>query len=182
MALRVEPRRVSPLRAAIPRAGSPPPQAGRAARVGAGQRRCAPCRFARKSDQGFAYIAEIQGPDQPAGRSKGGGQFPCPETAGFVSFAPWRKSPLDELTGTALTALRSDRFGRPDRHSGHPPRPMPAAEGLEVPAAARPPRQALRLCHVGRGDAAARSRAVVFAATAAPGELSHLPRRFDDRR
>lgn len=93
VALRVEPlsKRIvsaAPLRAAIPRAGSPPPPALAGAQGGAGLLPFGPCRFARqRSDQGCAFIAVPKSQVRPAvPADDDSGPFPCPGIAGFVSF------------------------------------------------------------------------------------------------
>ena len=99
----------SPLRAAIPHAGSPPPSALAGAQGVAGLRRAAPGRCARQhSDQGCAFIAMPKGHARPAApaelttaaRSRARGS-----RAWFPSRVRER-GPLDELTGVPFTPLR----------------------------------------------------------------------------
>ena len=152
VALRVEPQGVSPLRAAIPHAGSPPPSALAGAQGGAGLRRGAPGRCAREcSDQGCAFIAmpNSQNSQVRPAASAVARQRPVPVPGdrglGFIHAARERR-PLDELTGVPLTPLRSVRC-MPARSSPRSPA-MPDAGPLKafgVLVPARPPRQSLRL-------------------------------------
>ena len=100
---------VSPLRAAIPHAGSPPPSALVGAQGGAGLRRGAPGRCARQcSDQGCAFIAMPNSQARPAmpaemttaARSRARG------SRALIPSRVRERGPLDELTGVPFTPLR----------------------------------------------------------------------------
>jgi hypothetical protein len=100
---------VSPLRAAIPHAGSPLPSALAGAQGVAGLRRVAPGRCARQcSDQGCAFIAMPNSqvrPAMPAGMTTAA----LSRAQGSRALFPSRvreRGPLDELTGVPVTSLR----------------------------------------------------------------------------
>ena len=126
---------VSPLRAAIPHAASPPPSALAGAQGVAGLRRGAPGRCARQcSDQGCAFIAMQNSQVRlavPAGMTTSARSRARGSRALFPSRVRER-GPLDELTRCSraarhFAALRSAPQAAPvpDRHPGHPPCPMP---------------------------------------------------------
>ena len=142
---------VSPLWAAIPHAGSPPPSALVGAQGGAGLRRGAPCRCARwYSDQGCAFIAMPNSqntqvrPAAPAVARQRPVPVPRDRGLGFLHAARERR-PLDELAGIPITALRFVRC-TPARSSPRSPATPDAGplKSLGVFAPARPPRQSLR--------------------------------------
>ena len=136
VALRVEPLSKpsgSPLRAAIPHAGSPPPSALAGAQGVAGLRRGAPCRCARQcSDQGCAFIAipnsQVR-PAVPAGMTTAARSRARGSRALFPSRVRER-GPLDELADLQVAALRSVRC-TPVRSSPRSPA-MPDAGPLNA--------------------------------------------------
>ena len=148
---------VSPLRAAIPYAGSPPPSALAGAQGGAGLRRGAPGRCVRRcSDQGCAFIAILNNQARPAvpavTRQRPvlvpGDRGPC-----FLHAARER-GPLVELAGVPLTPLRFVRC-TPTRSSPRSPAKPDTGplNTLKCPPRLDPGRTAAR-CSVGPWKAA----------------------------
>jgi hypothetical protein len=119
-------------------------------------------------------------PGRRSRRSSRGGPFPCPGIAGFMSVM-LRMTDARLAIEPARRSLRSV-LTRPERHPGHRHARRRAAKGdcFGVIATARPTRQssaALPWCHAGRRDAVAQEGGAGCAATDAPGELAHRPRR-----
>ena len=188
----------SPLRAAIPYAGSPPPPPRTRRR--AGRRRTValwPCRCARQcSDQGCALLAMRNSharPAMPAGMTTAARSRARGSRAWFSSRVRER-GPLDELPLCARAARHFAALRCAPLHKLRPCQIVTpvtrharclAAERLEVIGPARPPRQSLTFGSLGVTSAAEapdlRGWVVVFAATAAPNKLAHRPRRCVDR-